>query len=36
MNTRNYVILDILLDSFEMGKNILKEWMGVHMEVKVL
>ena len=36
MNTRIHVILEILLDSFGMGKKILKEWKGVHMEVKVL
>ena len=36
MNTRIQVILEILLDSFGMGKKILKEWIGVHMEVKVL
>ena len=36
MNTRIQVILEILLDSFRMGKKILKEWAGVHMEVKVL
>ena len=28
-------ILEILLDSFGMGKKILKEWKGVHVEVKV-
>ena len=36
MNTRNHVILEILPDSFGMGKKILKEWTSVHMEVKVL
>ena len=36
MNIRIKVILEILLDSFGMGKKILKEWKGVHMEVKVL
>ena len=36
MNIRNHVILEILPDSFRMGKKILKEWAGVHMEVKVL
>ena len=36
MNTKIRVILEILLDSFRMGKKILKEWNGVHMEVKVL
>ena len=36
INTRIHVILEILLDSFRMGKKILKEWKGVHMEVKVL
>ena len=36
MNTKIHVILEILPDSFEMGKKILKEWKGVYMEVKVL
>ena len=36
MNTRIQVILEILPDSFQMGKKILKEWKGVHMEAKVL
>ena len=36
MNTKHHVILEILPDSFRMGKKILKEWAGVHMEVKVL
>ena len=36
MNTRIQVILEILPDSFGMGKKILKEWTSVHMEVKVL
>ena len=36
MNTRIHVILEILPKSFEMGKKILKDWKGVHMEVKVL
>ena len=36
MNTRIHVILEILLDSFRIGKKILKEWKVVHMEVKVL
>ena len=36
MNSRIHVILEILLDSFGMGKKILKEWKSVHMEVKVL
>ena len=34
INTRIHVILEILLDSFRMGKKILKEWKGVHIEVK--
>ena len=36
MKTKIQVILKTLLDSFRMGKKILKEWKGVHMEVKVL
>ena len=36
INTRIHVILEILLDFFGMGKEILKEWKGVHMKVKVL
>ena len=36
MNTKIHVILEILPDSFDMGKKILKEWEGFHMEVKVL
>ena len=36
MNIGIHVILKILLDSFGMGKKILKEWKGVHIEVKVL
>ena len=36
MNTKIHVILEILSYSFGMGKKILKEWKGVHMEVKVL
>ena len=36
MNTRIQVILEILPDSFGMGKKILKEEKSVHMEVKVL
>ena len=36
MKTRIQVILEILLDPFGMGKKILKEWKGVHIEVKVL
>ena len=35
MNTRIYVILEILPDSFEMGKRILKDWKGVHIGIKV-
>ena len=34
MNTQIHVILEILLDSFRMGKIILKAWKGVHMGVK--
>ena len=29
-------ILKILLDSFGIGKKILKDWKSVHMEVKIL
>ena len=36
INTRIHIILEILPDSFGMGKKIFKEWKGVHMEVKVL
>ena len=36
MNIGIQVILEILLDSFGIGKKILKEWKGVHMEAKVL
>ena len=36
MNTRIHVILEILPDSFRIGKKILKKWKGVHIEVKVL
>ena len=36
INTKIQVILEILLDPFGMGKKILKEWKGVHIEVKVL
>ena len=35
MNIGIHVILEILLDSFGIGKKILKEWKGFHMEVKV-
>ena len=36
MNTEIHVILEILPNSFRMSKKILKEWKGVHTEVKVL
>ena len=36
INTRIHVILVILTDPFGMGKKILKEWNGVHIEVRVL
>ena len=36
MNTMIHVILEILPAPFGMGKKILKEWKGVHIEVKVL
>ena len=36
MNIGIHVILNILPNSFGMGKKILKEWKGVHIEVKVL
>ena len=36
MNTRIHVILKILLDYFGTNKKILKEWKGVHMEVKLI
>ena len=36
MNSRIPIILEILPNSFGMGKKILKELKGVHMEVKVL
>ena len=36
INTKIQVILEILPDPFGMGKKILKEWKGVHIEVKVL
>ena len=36
MNTRIHVVLEILPDSFWIGKKILKDWKSVHMEVKIL
>ena len=36
INTKIHVILEKLPNPFGMGKNILKEWKGVHIEVKVL
>ena len=36
MNSRIPIILEILPNSFGMGKKILKESKGVHMEVNVL
>ena len=36
INTRIHVIVVIFTDPFRMGKRILKEWKGVHIEVKVL
>ena len=34
MNTKIHVILDILTNSFKMGKSILKDWKSIHMEVR--
>ena len=36
MNTKIHVFLEIILDSFGMGKKILNKWKDVHMEDKVL
>ena len=36
MNTMIHVILEILPNSFRMGKKIIRELKGVHIEVKVL
>ena len=36
INTRIHAILEILPDSFRMGKRILQDWKGVHIGVNVL
>ena len=36
MNIKIHAILEILPDSFGIGKKILKDWKSVHMEVKIL
>ena len=36
MNTRIHIVLEILPNSFGIGKKILKDLKSVHMEVKVL